>query len=215
MYEIVKTLDEKHVTPTREMTLILARCCHCGVVQKVLEQNVRRANRSGRKHCALCREETFHRMTGTRFWSIWRHMVARATDPNSPDFARYGAAGRGVCSEWLDFKKFYNDMFDGYRDDLTIERIDNSKGYSKENCRWATNMEQQSNKNNNRVIHFQGRDMHLAEFCRVTGTNRVPISTRLNRGMSPEEALVDYATSTYPKNRKSRKSTISSIADLV
>ena len=77
MYEILKELDEKHVTPTREMTLTLARCCRCGVERKILKQNVVRANRAGRTHCPACREEVFHRMTETRFWSIWGGMKGR------------------------------------------------------------------------------------------------------------------------------------------
>lgn len=135
-------------------------------------------------------------------------MKGRATDPENVDYARYGGAGRGVSEDWLVFENFYRDMFSMYADNLTIERVDNSQGYSKQNCRWASNMEQQANKMNNRVIHYQGRDMHLAEFCRVTGSNRGAVTPRLNSGMTADEALRDYHKSTYPKNRKSRKSTI-------
>jgi len=137
-------------------------------------------------------------------------MKERATNPEARDYQTYGAVGRGLAKEWRDFRNFYRDMFPTYRDDLTIERKDNSKGYSKENCRWATHLEQQSNKNNNRVIRYQGRGMHLAEFCRAAGVGRGAISPRLNKGMSAEEALASYAASTYKKNRKSRarKSTI-------
>lgn len=207
MYEILKQLEKRRVTATQALKVVLAKCCHCGVERELLLQNVLRANREERKHCAACHEETFHRMTNTRFWSVWRGMVYRATDPASPDWARYGAAGRGVDEVWLSFKNFYSDMFEGYRDDLTIERIDNSKGYSKANCRWATHMEQQANKNNNRVLRYQGRDMHLAEFCRVADVGRCAISSRLNAGMSPEDALIDYAASTYPRERVSRRYT--------
>ena len=112
-------------------------------------------------------------MTDTRIWRIWQGMVRRATNPEDKDFKRYGAAGRGVSEEWLSFHNFYRDMQQGYRDDLTLDRRDNSLGYSKENCRWVTNLVQQSNKINNRVIHFQGKDMHLAEFCRRAGVSRL------------------------------------------
>jgi uncharacterized protein (DUF433 family) len=204
MYEIVKLLGEPHVTGTRAMTLTLARCCRCGTEQRILKQNVDRANRERREYCALCLEDSFHRMTGTRFWSIWRHMVSRASNPRDKDFVRYGAAGRGVCEEWFSFANFYRDMFPSYRDDLTIDRRDNSRGYSKENCRWVSNAVQQSNKINNRVLRFQGRDMHLAEFCRTAGVSRGAITPRLNMGMTAEEALADYEMSPYPKHRKPR-----------
>lgn len=204
MYETIRVLEKKRVTPTAALILILARCCRCGEEREMLQQNAVRANKEGRKHCPSCRDETFHRMTDTRFWRIWKGMKARALDQNNPDYPRYGAAGRGVCEQWLTFETFYSDMFAGYRDDLTIERIDNSKGYSKENCRWATNAEQQANKNNNRVLTYLGREMHLAELCRLTGVGRCALSTRLNMGMGVEEALADYATSPYPKGRRPR-----------
>lgn len=209
MYTILKQLDRKRVTPTREMTVTLAECCHCGTVQEVLLQNVQRANRQKRKHCALCIEEEFHRMTDTRIWRIWKGMKDRATSPSSPDYPRYGGSGRGVCARWLEFKNFYEDMSSGYQDGLTLERIDNGRGYSPENCRWATNMDQQANKTNNRVLEYQGEEIHLAEFCRRTGVTRGAISPRLNAGMNAEQALTDYQNSTYPKGRKSRLYTTS------
>ena len=207
MYEILKVLDEKRCTPTREMTLTLVRCCHCNAEQVIAQQHAHRANRQQRRHCPVCVEDTFHRMSGTRFYKIWRGMKDRATNPANPDYARYGGAGRGMPEAWLTFENFYRDMFPTYADNLTIERMDNTKGYSKQNCRWASNMEQQSNKMNNRVIHHQGRNMHLAEFCRLVGVNRGAITPRLNSGMTADEALRDYQASTYPKARKSRKST--------
>lgn len=208
MYEILQHLEKRRVTATQALKVVLAKCCHCGAEREMLLQNAVRANQTRRKHCPTCMADNYHRMTNTRFWSIWRGMKARATDPNSPDYARYGASGRGISKDWLEFRNFQRDMFPTYRDGLTIEREDNSLGYSKENCRWATNMEQQSNKTNNRVLVYQGREMHLAAFCREVGVNRINVVARLNRGMTPEEALADYAASKYPKGRKSRKSTI-------
>lgn len=204
MFEILEQLPEKHVTPTREMTLVSARCSNCQRVQTVLEQNVRRANRLQRKHCQHCLPDTFHMMTGTRFWRIWKGMVSRATDPRNKDYVMYGGSGRGVCEEWLRFENFYRDMHEGYADHLTIDRRDNSKGYSPDNCRWVSNLIQQSNKGNNRAVRYQGRDMHLAEFCRVAGVSRGAVTPRLNSGMTGDEAMVDYQKSRYKKNRKPR-----------
>lgn len=207
MYEAIRVLEEKRFTPTRAMTLILAKCCHCQKESVITKQNFDRANRQQRKHCAECYGEDFHRMTNTRFWGIWRHVVSRATNPSDPDYPRYGAVGRGVSEDWLDFKNFYADMFDTYRDHLTIDRINNDLEYSKENCRWVTNAVQQGNKSNNRQLTYMGKPMHLGEFCRVANVSRGAITPRLNKGMTPEQALEDYRASKYPKNRKSRKYT--------
>jgi hypothetical protein len=204
MYEILKVLAEKRRTPTREMTLILARCCHCNAEQVLALQHAQRANKEKRRHCPACIEDTFHGMTDTRFWRIWKGMKSRATNPEDKDYPKYGGAGRGLSKDWQSFEGFYRDMFRLYADGLTLERIDNTAGYSKQNCRWAPNMEQQANKRSNRRVWFQGRDMHLAEFCRLTGVGRCAVTTRLNRGMSAEEALRDYWASPYPKHRQPR-----------
>lgn len=211
MFEILEELPEKHVTATREMTLVSARCLTCATEQVVLLQNANRANRLGRGRCKHCLKATFHRMTGTRIWRIWKGVVSRTTDPRNKDYLRYGGAGRDLCADWLHFENFYRDMHAGYADDLTIDRIDNSKGYSPGNCRWVPNIIQQANKNSNRVVRFRGQDMHLAEFCREAGVSRGAITPRLNAGMTGDEALADYQKSTYKKGRKPRtpRSTIS------
>ena len=147
MYEMLRRLSETRSTPTREMTLILARCCRCGAEHTLTKQNVVRANREERTHCPTCIEDTFHRMTETRFYAIWKGMKNRATNPEDPDYPRYGAVGRGLAPDWLKFENFYRDMFPIYSDGMTIERMNNAKGYSKQNCRWATPLEQQANKN--------------------------------------------------------------------
>ena len=207
MYKILRKLEEKRVTSTRAMPMVVAECLTCGRVASMVEQAVQKANRSKRTHCASCIQTTFHRMTDSRIWRIWQHVVQRASRPQSKDFKRYGAVGRGICRTWLEFKQFYADMGPTYVDGLTLDRIDNTKGYSKENCRWATNAEQQANKSNNRVLTYRGETMHLAEFCRRVGASRGALTPRLASGMTPDEAAADYAASKYPKNRKSRKCT--------
>ena len=132
-------------------------------------------------------------------------MKDRASNPNSPDYASYGPeVGRGVCDAWLHFENFYVDMFPSYEDGLTIERIDNLRGYSTANCRWATPFEQQGNKITNRVIVFRGERMHLAAYCRAVGASRGALSPRLGAGMTGDQAAADYAKSRYKRNRKSR-----------
>ena len=91
---------------------------------------------------------TVHGMTETRPYGIWKGMHKRCYNPNSRFYPDYGGRGITICSEWLhNFQAFYDwAISHGYRDDLTIDRIDNDKGYSPDNCRWATMAEQNRNK---------------------------------------------------------------------
>ena len=88
-----------------------------------------------------------HGLCRTRIYKCWVDMRQRCENPRNAFFYRYGGRGINICEEWSEFMPFYEwAMANGYRDDLTIERIDNDGDYCPSNCKWATQQEQSLNK---------------------------------------------------------------------
>lgn len=170
--------------------------CDCGTKILVRAESLRNGNT---RSCGCLEKEitkeksTKHGLKGTRIYNVWQGMKQRCYNQNEERYADYGGRGITVCPEWLgengieNFAKWA--LENGYAENLTIDRIDNNKGYSPDNCRWATNKEQQRNKRNNFIVIYKGKEMTLSEVSEITGINRATLSSRLEKGLSIEEAI--------------------------
>lgn len=130
-----------------------------------------------------------HGKSDSQEWKSWRAIRQRCLNANSKDYARYGGKGITLCDRWMAFENFYEDMGDAPGPEYTVDRIDGTKGYSPDNCRWATPIEQAQNKRSNRVLLFNGELKCVAEWERVLGFPKDLILDRISRGWDVEEAL--------------------------
>ena len=139
----------------------------------------------------------------SRLYQIWLAMKKRCGNPNDSGYQRYGGRGIEICNEWKDYKKFHEWSMDkGYSDELSIDRIDNNRGYEPENCRWVTNSIQQRNKRNNHLICFQGETKTLTEWSELAGMESSLLRYRLKSGWSVENALLIPVKKQVRKGRK-------------
>jgi hypothetical protein len=129
--------------------------------------------------CLQGKQSVTHGMKKTRFYKIWQAIKTRCENPSWPGYSDYGGRGIKVCDRWHKFENFRDDMHKSYKQNLTIERIDNNKGYSKENCRWASRKEQARNRRSNRIVSYQGRKMIFIELAELLGINYQSLYSKL------------------------------------
>ena len=123
-----------------------------------------------------------------RMKEAWTETVRRCTNPNHPQYSYYGGRGIGICDRWLDFENYYEDM--GPRPEgLTLDRIDNEKGYSKENCRWASRAVQSANRRVALVMEHEGKRQTIREWAKETGIDYYTLKYRFRSGYSPKDVL--------------------------
>ena len=152
----------------------LYECAYCGNHWEVMVHSI---NSESTKSCG-CQKYTgliTHGVTKHRLYYIWFGLVDRCTNPNHNRYKDYGGRGITVCEEWLDVKNFIEDMYPSYMEGLSLDRIDNDKGYSLDNCRWADRTTQAINRRiqKNNTSGFVGVSYHngKARWAASVGVN--------------------------------------------
>lgn len=174
--------------------------CECG------NEVIVRANKLKTKHtrsCGCLHKEitskihiTKHQETKTRLYGIWSGMKQRCKNKKSKQYENYGKRGITVCEEWEKYENFRDwAKNSGYKESLTLDRINVNLGYSPENCRWADWKTQERNKRTNRLLSLNGETHCVKEWEEILNLPRNTIYRRLKKGLSIEEAL-------KPKRRK-------------
>lgn len=165
--------------------------CSCGN-EKVISTIGLRHSRT--QSCGCYHWERFHAshtthgMCDTPTYHTWAAMIQRCTNPKTENYARYGGRGITVCESWLKFDAFFADMGERPKG-KTLDRKDNDKGYSPENCRWATDHEQRRNTGRTRMITWSGKTQTAKEWAAELQIAYSTLISRLRMGWSVDEAF--------------------------
>lgn len=153
--------------------------CDCGTEREVDPRMLRKGHTQScgcfhreRVSATTPAAHTTHGRTRTPEYQTWVHMKMRCTNPADPKYPAYGGRGISVCAAWEnDFSAFFADMGAKPTPFHTLDRIDVNGPYTKENCRWATPLEQARNKRSHRMVTHNGEAMPLSQACALSGAN--------------------------------------------
>jgi len=173
--------------------------CDCG---KYITTQTRYLTSGDTKSCGCLLSDTSkkyysqlnktHGMSHSKLHVKWQGMRDRCYRENTNGYENYGGRGIKVCDEWKkDFNNFYKWAIEtGYKEGMTIDRIDVNGNYEPSNCRWATHKEQSNNKRNSHFIEYKGERHTLKQWSEKLGVSYSTIKCRSLKGWSNEEILL-------------------------
>lgn len=152
--------------------------CKCGNVKNVNGASLR----SGKSKNCGCKKIK-HGYDGTKIYRLWGHMKERCYYEKHKSYKYYGERGIKVCEEWKEASVFIKWALDnGYKEGLTLDRINTDGDYEPSNCRFITNKDQQRNKRNNRFITINNTTKTVSEWAEISNLDRHTVLYRLNKG---------------------------------
>jgi len=194
-YKIGDRFGKLLVTGTIEKTIgkkgrkirYLVCNCDCGGKAITTITQLRSGHTVG---CGCYRREVnlTHNLSSSSEYNIWRGIKSRCFNRKDPRYKDYGGREISVCNRWKSFENFYQDM--GKRPiKKTLDRIDNSKGYSKENCKWSTSTEQQNNMRSNHYLEYNNEIKTVTQWEKYLNINKGTLASRIFRGWSTKRAI--------------------------
>lgn len=122
--------------------------------------------------------------------TAWSNMKNRCYNSNYYLFHRYGGRGIVVSDDWKsNYSNFLRDMGRAPTSEHSLDRVDNNKGYFKDNCKWSTPIEQSNNKSTNLILEYNGESKPLSQFCKELNLNYPMVQRRLEMGWHINDAF--------------------------
>jgi len=174
--------------------------CECGTERSFLINCLIRRI-SPTRSCGCYRRESTashrfkhgHSVTGrprSALYRAWMNMKDRCDNPNNKDYHNYGGRNISYCKRWDMFDGFLSDMEPHPGRNFSLDRIDTNGNYSKDNCRWATPIEQGANRRNVTLLTVDGESKTISQWAKATGVMRQTIASRLKLGIPPHIAII-------------------------
>lgn len=169
--------------------------CDCGNIVVVRGYCLRSGNTTScgcKRKASLSKLMSTHGESKTRLYEIWCGMRKRCNNPASSVYKHYGGRGIKVCDAWENDYETFRDwaLENGYKEDLSIDRIDTNGNYEPSNCRWATDIEQANNTRANRYITYKGNTLTVAEWCRLLGITKSKWEWLMKRNDKNAQAVI-------------------------
>ncbi len=151
-------------------------------------------------------QKVTHGKSHTPEYNVWHGMRLRCYNHNDPAYHNYGGRGITVCDEWSTFQGFFADMGERPSKNHSIDRRDNEKGYSKDNCYWATKKEQSDNRRSAVWIEYDGIKLTQSDWAKKLEISPSVIGNRRKIGQTPIE-IIEHFKKYLGQNKKRGKTT--------
>lgn len=189
---------DSYINPNGTSRVVWNCLCDCGnttnVFASALTQGLTRScgcYKSEVKRKQLTKHGELSNGNDSRLYLSWECMKSRCYNPHNDFYYRYGGRGISVCDEWKDSFANFREwaLGNGYKDGLTIDRVDVNGNYEPSNCRWATSKEQANNKCTSHFVTYKGKTKTITQWSESTGLSYATLLGRIKRGWNVEKML--------------------------
>lgn len=185
---------EAHITTGGERKRCWVCICDCGNTSLATTQDLRKGDK---RSCGCLKRDLdvaraiVHGKSGTHLYNVWKAMRRRCSDARQSDYKDYGGRGIRVCEEWSDNYLAFEcwALNNGYKNGLTIDRIDTNGNYTPSNCRWATHQEQCNNRRSNVLYENDGVIHNIKTWSEISGIPYNTLYMRLRKHGDIKRAL--------------------------